>query len=91
MFKKVIFGEVAKTEDGRVLGKEVGGFPGRIFFEDANGKMIGAAYGTTDEFGIFHTFCTGTTCGKNCFHSDAPSCRYNRKYVDNAGYYVNLD
>ena len=92
MFQKVILsGDVAKTEDGRVLGKEVGGFPGRLFFEDETGKMIGAIYGTTDENGNFHTFCAGTSCGKTCFHADSPSCRYNRKYVSNAGYYVDID
>ena len=92
MYKKVILdGDVAKTEDGRVLGRNAGGFPGRIFFEDENENMIGAVYGTTDENGRFHTFCTGTSCNKTCFHSDAPSCRYNRKYVANAGYYVNID
>lgn len=92
MFKKVVFGSTCKTEDGKILGKEVGGFEGRSFFEDEDGNMYSATYGILDESGNFHAFCTNTrSCGGTCFNATSPSCRYNRKYQASAGYYVDID
>ena len=92
MYSKVVFGTTCKTEDGKILGKEIAGFDGRIFFEDEKGNMIGAFYGVIDEKGELHTFCTNTkNCGKTCIKADSPCCRYNRKYQHTVGYYVHLD
>ena len=92
MYKKVIFGAVVKTEDGKILGKEVGGYNGRIIIENEKGDWLNAIYGTVDEKKKFHSFCTHTRgCGQTCPASDSPSCRYNGKYQKDAGYYVDVD
>lgn len=92
MYKKVIWGKVAKTEDGIILGKEVGSFPGRVFFEDEKGEITSAVYGILDEKGKLHTFCTNTkSCGKTCLNANSPCCRYNHKYQHAVGYYVDIE
>lgn len=57
-----------------------------------NGVHVYAHYGTKDDSGKFHIFCRNTqACGKNCFATESPECRYNRKYADRSGYYVDID
>ncbi len=57
-----------------------------------NGVHVYAYYGTTDENGEFYIFCRNTTaCGRYCHASEAPECRYNRKYAERSGYYVDVD
>lgn len=61
-----------------------------VFLE--NGVHVYAYYGTTDEKGEFYSFCRNVmACGKTCSAADSPKCRYNRKYAENAGYYVDVD
>lgn len=89
MFEKVILGREVKTEGGKILGKQIGGFDGRVIFEDDHGTQHCATYGIIDENGKFHAFCTGSaTCGNQCKATNSPACRYNRKYQHTAGYYV---
>ena len=57
-----------------------------------NGVHVYAYYGTIDDEGVFHIYCRNImACRTTCVASDSPECRYNRKYAERSGYYVDVD
>ncbi len=58
----------------------------------SNGCHVYGYYGTTDKHGEFHAFCRNSGgCGKSCFDTTNPKCRYNRETSSRAGYYADVD
>ena len=90
MYVKVILGHEIKTEDGKILGKVVGGFDDKsVIIGDKYGMNRVATFGIVDENGQFQELCTGIGVCDNLCTTKAAFCRYNPKYLyTDIGYYV---
>ena len=75
-----------ETEDGMIIGEEIGNLDQMIILENEAGEQKTATYGAIFN-GIFSTFCTGTFCGERCVLVGRGACRHNRKAKD-SGYYL---